>query len=177
MSNALTLARPYARAAFELARPAGGLADWATRIGFAAEAAAEPQVTALFGDPRVGPDELVGLLLPPGEAVDSIFARFLQVLAENGRLRVLPEVAALFEQLRQDAERSLKVRVRSAVPIDAAELDKLKAALKERFQREIEISQSIDREVLGGAIIDAGDLVIDGSVRGRLARLEQALTH
>ena len=97
------------------------------------------------------------------------------MLAENHRLPVLPEIGALFEGYKQDAERVLKVNVRSATPIDAAETAKLKDALKRRFGRDIEIEQSIDAGVLGGAVIDAGDVVIDGSVRGRLARLEQAL--
>ncbi len=101
----------------------------------------------------------------------------MQVLAENGRLTVLPEIAALFEELKREAERVLKVNVRSAAPIDQAETAKLKDALKRRFGRDIELEQTIDPSVIGGAVIDAGDVVIDGSVRGRLARLEQALTH
>jgi F-type H+-transporting ATPase subunit delta len=167
MSNALSLARPYARAAFELARADNGLAGWAGKLAFAAQVA---------GDPRVAQAELVALVQPEGEAADSPFASFVRVLAENHRLPVLPEIGALFEALKQEAERVLKVNVRSATPIDATETAKLKDALKRRFGRDIEIEQSIDAGVLGGAIIDAGDIVIDGSVRGRLARLGQALS-
>ncbi len=177
MSNALTLARPYARAAFELARSQNALGSWADKLGFAAQVAADPRVTSLFGDPRVAESDLVALLLPEREPADSSFAVFVQVLADNGRLTVLPEIGALFEGLKQEAERVLKVNVRSATPIDAAEAAKLKDALKRRFGRDIELEQTIDASVLGGAVIDAGDVVIDGSVRGRLARLEQALTH
>ena len=177
MSNALTFARPYARAAFELARAHNALGDWAGKLAFAAQVAADPRVAALFGDPRVSRDELVALVLPQGEAADGPFATFVHVLADNGRLPVLPEIGALFEALKQDAERVLKVNVRSAAPIDGAEVAKLKDALKRRFGRDIELEQSIDAGVLGGAVIDAGDVVIDGSVRGRLARLGQALTH
>ncbi len=177
MSDALTLARPYARAAFELARSQGALGDWAGKLAFAAEVAADPRVTALFGDPRVPQADLAALVLPEGEPADSPFAGFVRVLAENGRLPVLPEIGALFESLKNEAERVLQVNVRSATPIDEAETAKLKDALKRRFGRDIEIRQSVDPAVLGGAIIDAGDVVIDGSVRGRLARLEQALTH
>ena len=99
------------------------------------------------------------------------------MLADNGRLAVLVEVAAIFELLKAEAEKITKVRVRTAAPIDDAETAKLSAALKRRFGGEIEIERSVDPSVIGGAIIDAGDIVIDGSVRGRLARLEQALIH
>lgn len=177
MSNALTFARPYARAAFELARAHNALGEWAGKLAFAAQVAADPRVTALFGDPRVSQADLVALVLPEGEGADTPFADFVRVLAENGRLPVLPEIGALFEELKHEAERVLKVNVRSATPMDAAEAAKLKDALKRRFGRDIEIEQSIDTDVLGGAVIDAGEIVIDGSVRGRLARLENALLH
>lgn len=176
MSNALSLARPYARAAFELAQAQGSLGEWAGKLAFAAEVAADPRVGALFGDPRLAENDLIALVLPQGEADDSPFARFVQVLADNGRLPVLPEIGALFEELKQEAERTLTVNLRSAAPVDAGEVVKLKDALKRRFGRDIELHQSIDSSVLGGAIIDAGDVVIDGSVRGGLARLGQALT-
>ena len=177
MSQPLTLARPYARAAFELALSAHALGDWAGKLAFAAQAAADPEVRALFGNPRVGPAELASLFLPEGEAGDSSFAGFINLLADNHRLQALPEITALFEQQKREAERILQVRVRTAAPIDASETAKLKDALKRRFGRDIELEQLVDPSVLGGAVIDAGDVVIDGSVRGRLHQLEAALTH
>jgi F-type H+-transporting ATPase subunit delta len=177
MSNALSFARPYARAAFEMARSNNALGEWAGKLAFAAQVAADARVTALFGDPRVAQNDLAALVTPEGESADSQFATFVHVLADNGRLQVLPEIGALFEELKHEAERVLKVNVRSATVMDSAETAKLKDALKRRFGRDIEIEQSVDASMLGGAIIDAGDVVIDGSVRGRLARLSQALTH
>jgi F-type H+-transporting ATPase subunit delta len=177
MSNALTLARPYARAAFDLARAHQALGAWAGKLAFAAEVAADPRVVALLGDPRVGRDQLVQMFAPEGEAGDSPFAGFLAVLAANGRLGVLPEIGALYEELKDEAERVLKVGVRSAAPLGEAETARLRDALRRRFGRDIELRQEIDPSVLGGAVIDAGDIVIDGSVSGRLARLEQALSH
>ena len=173
----LKLARPYARAAFELAQQQGALGEWAGKLAFAAQVASEAQVGALFGDPRVAPAQLAGLFLPQGEGEDTPFARFVATLADNGRLRELPEIAVLFEQYKRDAERVLKVNVRSAAKIDDLEIARLRDALKRRFNREIELEQTLDPNVLGGAVIDAGDTVIDGSVRGRLARLESALAH
>ncbi len=175
MSSALTLARPYARAAFETAHSHAALAGWAEKLAFAADVAADARIVALFGNPRLSTSELASLFLPHGEKSDSEFGRFIGLLTENGRLPVLPEIAALFEQLKLESERTLKVRLRTAIRVEAGELEKIAAALKRRFDRDIEISQSIDPKMLGGAIIDAGEIVIDGSVRGRLARLEQAL--
>ena len=178
MSQPLTLARPYARAAFELALSGGNaLGDWARKLAFAAQVAANPAAHALLGNPRVTSAELASLFLENGEPADSSFASFVSLLAENQRLHALPEIAALFEQRKREAEQVLQVRVRTAAPIDAAETAKLKDALKRRFGRDIELEQTLDPAVLGGAIIDAGDVVIDGSVRGRLHQLEAALAH
>ena len=134
-------------------------------------------MAALSGNPRVAAGELVSLFLPEGEAADSAFANFIGVLADNGRLPVLAEIAAIYETLKAEAEKVTRVHVRTATALDDAEAEKLRVALKRRFGGDIEIQRSVDPSVLGRAIIDAGDVVIDGSVRGRLARLEQALTH
>jgi F-type H+-transporting ATPase subunit delta len=176
MSSALTLARPYARAAFELAREHGDLSNWAERLAFAAQVASDPAVVALFGNPRISRKELASLFLPQAANADSDFGRFIGLLVENGRLPVLPEIGALFEQLKLESESRLKVRLRAAVKVEPAELEKISAALKRRFNRDIELTQSIDPKMIGGAVIDAGDVVIDGSVSGRLARLEQAIS-
>jgi F-type H+-transporting ATPase subunit delta len=176
MSETLTLARPYARAAFASAQAGGALADWSRKLGIAAQIVADPRVHALIGDPRVGNVELAALLLPPGDDIDSPFAHFLALLVENRRAVLLPDIAALFEELKRESERVLKVTVRSAVPVADGQAEAIKQALKKRFGRDIELEQRVDPAVIGGAVIDAGDMVIDGSVRGRLARLENALT-
>lgn len=175
MSSALSQARPYARAAFETAQAHAALAGWAESLAFAAEVAADSRIVVLFGNPRLGSSELASLFLAHGEKADSEFGRFISVLADNGRLPVLPEIAVLFEQLKLESERTLKVHLRTATRVDADGIEKIAAALKARFDKNIEITQSVDPKVLGGAIIDAGEIVIDGSVRGHLARLEQAL--
>ena len=176
MTQPLTIARPYARAAFEIAAASGTPNAWAEKLAFAAEVAAQPQVVALFGDPRLSPQALASLFMRSGEATDSEFARFLGALADNGRLRELPEIAALFEQMKRDAEHVLKVHVRSAVPLDDGEAARLVEALKRRFNSDIELERSVDPLVMGGAVIDAGETVIDGSLKSRLAKLETALT-
>lgn len=175
MSQALTLARPYARAAFAIAREAGAAAQWSDAFGFAARVAADPRVQSLLGHPQLGRGDAVMLLSPEGAS--EAFGNFLSVLAENRRLALLPEIAGLFEELRAEAERIVKAKVTSATTLPATELDSIKAALKRRFGRDVEIETAVDESLIGGAVIDAGDVVIDGSLKSKLARLQSALAH
>jgi F-type H+-transporting ATPase subunit delta len=175
MSQALTLARPYARAAYAIAREAGAAAQWSDALGFAARVAADPRVHALLGHPHLGRDDAVALLAPEG--APQSFAEFLALLADNRRLPLLAEIAGLYEELRADAERIVKAKVTSAAALPGAELETIRAALKRRFGREVELETAVDEALIGGAVIDAGDVVIDGSVRGKLARLQSALAH
>ena len=175
MSQALTLARPYARAAFALARDAGKLAGWSDALGFAARVAADPRAAALLGHPRLARDEAVALLAPEG--VDSAFADFLGLLFDNRRVALLPEIAGLYDELRLESERVVKARVTSATALPAAELESIKVALKKRFGREVEVEASVDPALIGGAVIDAGDVVIDDSLKGKLERLQSALAN
>jgi F-type H+-transporting ATPase subunit delta len=178
MSQALTLARPYARAAFSLARDAGALAGWSDALGFAARVAADPQVASLLGNPKLTTANAVELLSPPTVAIDAdTFARFIGLLADNRRLSLMPEIAGLFDELRFEAERVVKARVTSATALPAGELETIKAALKKRFGREVDIETAVDEDLIGGAVIDAGDVVIDGSLRGKLGRLRAALSN
>lgn len=177
MSSDATLARPYARAAFEIAMGEGpsALGEWARQLGISAALARDPRVGALLIDPRRSRTESMALLLPPGTPADGPFSDFLAALAANGRLPMLPEIATQFEALKREAEGTLKVRVRSAVPIEEAQMDTLRSSLARRFKREVEIETALDADLVGGAIIEAGETVIDGSVRGRLQRLAQVL--
>jgi len=176
MSNAMTLARPYARAAFGLAREHGRLPQWSNLLGFAAAVAKDEGAQALLGHPRLSLDDTLGLLLPAGD-IDPNFRQYLVVLADNRRLALLPEISAQYDALRAEAERTVNVTVTSAQPLGAQEVQTLTQALERRFGGAIALSQAVDPELIGGAVIDAGDVVIDGSVRGKLARLEASLAH
>ncbi len=176
MSQALTLARPYARAAFALAQENGRLPQWSQMIGFAAQASAVPAAHGALQHPQAKADDLVNLLLPPGDS-DPTFRQFLVVLADNRRLPLLPEISGLFDQLRADAERVVKAVVTSAQPLDEAALAKLRDSLRKRFGREVDVTTAVDAALIGGAVIDTGDIVIDGSLRTKLARLGAALAN
>ena len=173
MSQALTLARPYARAAFGIARDEGAFAAWSQALGFAAHVAADPRVAGVLGNPKLSDDEAVALLSAPGAG--ETVARFLRMLSGNRRMALLPEIAGLFEELRHEAERVVKATVTSAVALPDAELESIRDALRKRFGREVELETAIDESLIGGALIDAGDVVIDGSLKGKLARLQSAL--
>ncbi|MGH8055579.1 MAG: F0F1 ATP synthase subunit delta [Stenotrophomonas sp.] len=175
MSQALTLARPYARAAFAIAREDGKFAPWSDALAFSARVAADPRVSALLSNPQLGRGDAVALLTP--EAAGETYSRFLGLLAESHRLQQLPEISGLFDQLRADAENVLKATVTSAAELSADELEKIKAALRKRFGRDVEVSTAVDASLIGGAVIDAGDVVIDGSLKGKLSRLQTALAH
>lgn len=176
MASVHTLARPYARAAFELAKSANALADWSHKLGFAAGVTEAPEVQQLIGNPKLDTAQLTQLVMPKGEPADSAFARFIGLISGNRRLPALTEIALQFDALKRDEERVLKVSVRTAIPMAAPQADSLKAALKKRFDRDIDLENVIDAAVIGGAVIDAGGVVIDGSVAGRLKSLESALT-
>ncbi|HKN77637.1 MAG TPA: F0F1 ATP synthase subunit delta [Lysobacter sp.] len=175
MSQALTLARPYARAAFALARDTGAYAPWSNALAFAARVAADPQVAGLIGSPKLTNADAVSLLAIDG-ASDAMRS-FLDLLAVNRRLALLPEIAGLFEELRAEAERVVKARITSATAMGDGELEGIKAALKKRLGRDVEIETAVDASLIGGAVIDAGDVVIDGSLKGKLGRLQSALTN
>jgi F-type H+-transporting ATPase subunit delta len=176
MSQTLTLARPYARAVFAMARAQQRLPQWSAMLGFAARAVAEPQVQALLGNPTLPAQALADVVAPVGD-VDPQFTQFLSVLAENGRLAVLPEIAGLFDTLRAEDERLVKATITSATPLGDADDARLRASLVKRFGREVEVTTAVDPALIGGAVIDTGDVVIDGSLKTKLARLGAALAN
>lgn len=175
MPEALTLARPYARAAFEVARDAHALDAWSRSLGFAAGVARNPKIAAMRNDPRVGDAALVAMHLPTGEDAGTPFGRLLAQMAAHGRLELLPEVAQLFEAFKRDAEAVLKVSVTTAMACGDAQLAALKAALHQRYRRDIDLATTIDPALIGGAVINVEGEVIDGSARGGLAQLASAL--
>jgi F-type H+-transporting ATPase subunit delta len=178
VADRATIARPYARAAFAHASEAKELAAWSTMLGAAAMAAADPRVSRLIGNPQVTGEQLVELLADVSKgAAGQGGTNFLLALAENHRLALLPEIAQQFETLRAEVENVVDVEVIAAQEIAPAQEKKLAAALAKRLGREVRMHTRIDETLIGGAIVRAGDLVIDGSLKGRLARLGSALTN
>ena len=176
MSSLTTLARPYAKAAFALAEEEQALARWEEMLNLAAAIAANAAMAELLDSPQLSSAKAAGMIADMGgEAFDGRFRDFLSVLAANGRLSLLSEITRLFHRLRADAEKRLQVRVVSAVPLDEDQSMRMRQALAKRFEREIELENDIDETLIGGAVVYAGDEVIDGSLRGRLQQLSSTL--
>ena len=178
MAESLTIARPYAQAAFLFASEHHTLKDWSEMLQLLAGVAADPAMAEMIDNPQLTDKQLSDLFISiGGERIDGKCHNFIRLLAENGRLQLLPEIAALFEIQRRAAENTVQAQMVTAYPASESQKDAVIAALKKRLERDIELECTTDSSLLGGAIIRAGDLVIDGSVRGKLERLGTALTH
>ena len=177
MAELATLARPYANAIFDLASERDALERWSRMLSLAAAAVAEPTVQALIEAPAVTDAQKAHALIDVvRDEIDDAGRRFLHTLAENKRLPLLPEIGGQFETLKADAERVLDVEIASAVPLTDAELNGFTDALKRRYERDIQVSTVVDEDLIGGAVVRAGDTVVDGSVRGKLDKLAESLT-
>ncbi len=181
MAEKATIARPYARAAFAYARNGGALSAWGDALNLASAVVADSRVKKLIGNPKVSTTQLIDLIADvassgAGGKSDAHLRNFFDELARNRRLPLLPEVAAMFEEMRNEVENIADVHVTSAVAVNDAQRRRLAAALKKRLQKDVRLSCDVDANLIGGAIVRSGDLVIDGSLRARLEALSSVMT-
>jgi F-type H+-transporting ATPase subunit delta len=185
MADNNTIARPYARAAFELANEAKDLTAWSEALNVAQDILADGQAENFLSNPSLSKEQKLeflndvfgdvggkGLVLAGSNEHGT---NFLKLLLEYGRVAVLPEIAGHFEALKAEIENTVDVTVTSAAPLSAEQQKSVAAALKERLGRDVTLSTEIDENLIGGAVIRAGDVVIDGSLRTRLEGLSNAL--
>ncbi len=178
MAEIQTLARPYAEAVFELAKARNQLENWSGMLALIAAVAAEANMTRLAHDPRVERARFLALFLDVcDKQLDDAGANFVHLLVDNRRLALLPEILTQFEALKAEAEARIEATVVSAFALDTGQLRHIGAALTRRLGREVNLSAQVDKALVGGIVIRAGDLVIDGSVRGRLQELAAQLGH
>jgi len=172
MTDKTTIARPYARAAFAAAQARGFLPAWSDALHTAATVVADPRVASLFGNPRVTAKQLADFVIDiDGGKLGGEWHELVLALAQNGRLAVLAEIATLFDALKDEAEGVVDVTVTAATALDAKQQETLSRALARRLKREVRLHNEVDATLIGGAVIRAGDLVIDGSLRTRLERM------
>jgi len=177
MADRSTIARPYAKAAFRQAQASSQLDRWSTLLDRAAATVADARVASLIGDPRVTPAQLAELVTSvAGENLNEQERNYLRVLADNRRLRILPDIARLFQAMKDDAEGTVDVTVTSAASMQDSERDTIAASLTKRFGRKVRVHTEVDPSLIGGAVVRAGDLVIDGSIKSRLERMAFELT-
>lgn len=171
MSELTTVARPYAKAAFDFAVEAKSVDNWLEMLVFAAEVSKDETIQGyLSGGASVEQSQEIFLNVC-GEQLNSEGQNFIKVMAENGRLLVLPQVVTEFSDLKAEFEKSIVVDVTSAVELTADKLTTLSAALEKRLALKVQLNCNVDASIVSGLIIQAGDMVIDGSVRNKLNRL------
>ena len=175
MAENVTIARPYADAAFELARGAGALGPWSEALDRLALVAADSGMKACFNDPKLSAEQLCQLVLGVSGDLTAEQQNFVRVLVESERLQVLPEIRDLFVALKNEHEGVKEANIVSAFPMDDATLKALVADLEARFKAKLNVTVSVDPELIGGVKIAVGDEVIDASVRGKLANMAAAL--
>ncbi|MDG1732422.1 MAG: F0F1 ATP synthase subunit delta [Thalassotalea sp.] len=175
MSELTTVARPYAKAAFDYAVEAKALDTWLEMLVFAAEVS-QNETIATYLSGGMGTEQVQSLFLNVcGEQLNEQGQNFIKVMAENGRLLVLPQVVSEFVSLKADLEKEISVDVTSAKKLKVAEQKTLSAALEKRLARKVKLNCTVDATIVSGLVIKAGDMVIDGSVRGKLNRLAATL--
>ena len=176
MAELSTLARPYAKAAFEYANESGAVDQWAEMLGLLAGLSEFQAVAELISAPDETPAQKAEKLIAIcGDGLNAQGANFLRNLADNRRLALLAEIQIQFNALQAEQNKTLDVDVVAARAMDQVQKDRLAEALQKRLQRTININVSVDATLIGGAVIRAGDTIIDGSVSGRLARLAEAI--
>jgi F-type H+-transporting ATPase subunit delta len=176
MAEVTTIARPYAEALFRLADEGHTLDAWSVNLAEMAEVASNADVRAAIANPKLGGKQLVELFLSlckdvKGDAVKNL----VELLVDNGRLALLPEIGQLFEILKDEREGKVEAEIVSAFPMDDAQKASLVSDLERKFKRKVEARVSVDPALIGGVRIAVGDEVIDASVQAKLANMAVAL--
>nr|WP_314266115.1 F0F1 ATP synthase subunit delta [uncultured Moellerella sp.] len=175
MSEIVTVARPYAKAAFDFAVETQSVDKWQNMLAFTSEVTRNQQVGELLSG-SIAPETLAKVFISVcGDEIDEHVQNLIRIMAENQRLTTLPEVLLQFKQLRAALDSTVEVDVFSASELSEQQSAKISAAMEKRLSRKVKLNCKIDKSVIAGVIIRAGDLVIDGSVRGRLERLSDVL--
>jgi F-type H+-transporting ATPase subunit delta len=176
MAEPTTIARPYAEAVFKLAEQGATLDRWSQDLARMAAFAGHPEVISLLGDPNLTDKQRVQLLFDvTGGEVSNEVRNFVEVLAENGRLVLLPEIQKRFEEYKNDVQGVVDAYIESAYPLEGTQLQTLIGDLERRFRRRINPHVNVDDSLIGGVKVVVGDTVIDGSIRGKLAGMSAAL--
>ncbi|QAX81383.1 F0F1 ATP synthase subunit delta [Candidatus Pseudomonas adelgestsugas] len=171
-----TLARPYSKAAFEYAYAHQQLTSWSTMLSLAAAVAQDNTMQCLFHDASLtSADKAAACIEVCGDKLNLKAQNFIYIVAENNRLQILSEISILFDQYKAEEEKSVNVAVTSVFALNQDQQGKLAKALTTRLNREVHLQLSEDASLIGGLIIRAGDVVIDGSIRGKISKLAEAL--
>ena len=178
MAEKITIARPYAQAIFDLAKEQGELSRWSDMLTLATSVASNEEMANVVDNPDLTREQVGDLFVDVcGDGLSDTGKNMVRLLAENDRILFLPEIFALFEEARATEEGTVTAEVISATELSQAQRKSIIAALNTRLEREVSLECRVDSSLLGGAIIRAGDVVIDGSVSGKLNKLSSSLNH
>lgn len=176
MAELTTVARPYAKAAFQYADENNSLTEWSEMLSFAASVVQDETFAVYLSDPKATTADQAGAFFKVGsDKLNEAGKNFIQLLASNKRLQALPEIVKLYEQLKAQKQMSVDVELTSAFALSDDQANKLAEALKRKLNREINLTSKEDKSLIGGVVVRAGDLVLDSSVRGKLAKLAETL--
>ncbi|MEM1243528.1 MAG: F0F1 ATP synthase subunit delta [Pseudomonadota bacterium] len=176
MIEKFTLARPYAKGAFTVAKARGDMNEWMDLMQYAAALVAEKRIAFILNHPEITQEKKINLFIELcKDKLDAYREKFLRLLGDYKRLRILPEISELFMQYVKKDEKHTNIKVITAFAIDDAQTKKIEASLAQRLQHDVSLDIEVDPKLIGGMLIKAGDLVIDGSVRSQLAKLQQEL--
>lgn len=176
MAEASTIARPYAQAVFDLAQQADDFDSWSRVLTLLAEIASDVRVQELVKNPKLADSAIAEFLISlASDQADQQARNFIKLLVHNGRVEALPEISSIYADLRSEAEKTIDAELETAMAVDSAQAEALEKALAKRLGRAVNLNFKTNEELIGGAVIRAGDWVIDGSVLAQIKRLTGAL--
>lgn len=176
MAEFNTIARPYAQGAFEYARDNNQLDHWSQMLAALSQVVTQPQVKKVLENPSYSHEILADVVMDVAkDNIDEAGRNFVKLIASNNRLAIIPAAANLFQGLKAKSEQTIDVQVTSTSDLDQAQCDRLTQSLHKRFNKNIKLSCQTDSSLLGGLYICAGDIVIDGTIKGQLQRMKESL--
>ena len=176
MAESITIARPYAKAAFQAAKDSQALTEWSQMLGYASAVAVDKDMMNVLENPALTSEQKAQFFIDVcGEKLTTEVKNFIFVLSENNRLGLVSDIAELFESYKALLEQTIDISVESAFELSDAQSEKLAQALSKKLDRKVVIASTVNQDLIGGVIIRANDLVIDASVRGKIAKLAEAI--
>lgn len=176
MSDFSSIARPYAQAVFDLAKETGRFGEWSEHLAMLTEVVEHPDFAALIGDPRIAREQVLDIVLEiTGDMLDDQARNFVKILSHYRRLSALPLITRQYENLRAEDEGIVEAELEAAYDLSAEQQAQLTEALQSRLGRKVRLTSQVNKDLVGGAVVRAGDWVIDGSIRARLDKLASSL--
>ncbi len=176
MSELATLARPYAAAVFKRSKETGTTEQWSKSLAFMSAVLKDKEISVVVDNPKVSKERLSALMLDICQGqVDEEGANFLKLLVQNNRLTLAPTISELFEACKAESEGYVDVDVATAYAFSKEEKQRFTSTLEKTLSKKVHMNVTVDKSLIGGVVVRAGDRVIDGSIKGQLQQLAKRL--